>query len=209
MLNNRFGPLFDSTIFSDAKDPCPVFDGIRWHIFGSGGSSSSEIWKILHATSPDLTGPWTIEEPSVLHGLSGPHVAAPGVIMDQNINRMHMFVQSDFLDVGGNVYHLVSDDLGKNFFYTDTPICSVPNSGEAGVYDPHPAIIHGQKYVSYSGTPVVEHYQTHNVARPDIYLARSSSNSWDGPWEKLGIILKHEDVHHHNQHNHPDYEWGA
>lgn len=208
MLNNRIGPLFESPLYSDTKDPCPIFDGKVWHIFGSGGSSSVEIWKILHATAPTLLGPWTMESPALLHGLKGPHVAAPGVIMDLKENIIHMFVQSDFLDLGGNVYHLVSDDFGKSFCYTDTSIMSLSNTAEAGIYDPHPAIIKGQKYISYSGTPVVEHYPTHNVARPDIYLARSKSNTWNGPWERLGMILKHEDIHHHNQHNHPDYEWG-
>ncbi|MEO6508649.1 MAG: hypothetical protein ABIO02_01735, partial [Patescibacteria group bacterium] len=76
----RTGPLIDTSEFEDTKDPCPVFDGKMWHIFGSGGSSQAEVWKILHATSKSIKGPWKLEEPCVLNGLIGPHVAAPGVV---------------------------------------------------------------------------------------------------------------------------------
>src|SRR4051812_37053998 len=76
----RFGSLLTSNIYEDIKDPCPVFDGTLWHIFGSGGVRRLETWQILHATSPDLFGPWT-EQPTVyLEGVKGNHVAAPGVV---------------------------------------------------------------------------------------------------------------------------------
>jgi hypothetical protein len=46
------------------------------------------------------------------------------------------------------------------------------------------------------------------VPQPDIFLARSSSGNWFGPWDKLGKILDHDELPHHNPRHHPDYEWG-
>jgi hypothetical protein len=46
------------------------------------------------------------------------------------------------------------------------------------------------------------------VPQPDVYLARSTSNTWFGPWERIGKILDHNDLPHHNPREHPDYEWG-
>lgn len=55
----------------------------------------------------------------------------------------------------------------------------------------------------YSGMPSFK-----RVPQPDIYLARSLSESWFGPWERLGKILDHSELPHHNARDHPDYEWG-
>ena len=50
---NQF-PLFQPKNTEDLKDPCPVFDGEIWHVFGSSGNVKQEKWSILHATAPDL-----------------------------------------------------------------------------------------------------------------------------------------------------------
>src|SRR4051812_40072086 len=81
----RIGPLWQESQYRDTKDPCPVFDGKQWHIFGSGGMAVSddpetrETWDLLHATAPAVHGPWTEQPSIVLEGLNGLHVAAPGV----------------------------------------------------------------------------------------------------------------------------------
>lgn len=207
-LLSRIGPLLAQPVqYTDTKDPCPVFDGKTWHIFGSGGSSSVEVWKILHATAPSLEGPWTEQPPATLQGVSGDHVAAPGVVYDEQEKVFHMFVQKDFMALGGTVEHLTSSN-GTLFNQTDTALHSLAGAGEAGIYDPHPTIIHGQKYITYSGTPNVEQTPHYYRSYPDIYLAKSTTNTWDGPWKRMGRILGHEEVPHHNQPNHPDYEWG-
>ncbi|GEM_PF-689099 len=207
-LINRIGPLISQpTQYTDTKDPCPVFDGKIWHIFGSGGSSQVEVWKILHATAQSLEGPWQEQPPAILEGVSGDHVAAPGVVYDEQEKIFHMFVQKDFAALGGTVEHLISKN-GTLFRHADTALRSILNTGEAGIYDPQPTIIKGQKYLSYSGTPTAEQLPTFFLAKPDLYLAKSTTNSWDGPWERMGRILGHEEVPHHNQHDHPDYEWG-
>jgi hypothetical protein len=46
------------------------------------------------------------------------------------------------------------------------------------------------------------------IGHGDIYLARSLSESWQGPWQSLGPILTHAAVPFHNQHDDPTYEWG-
>jgi hypothetical protein len=191
--------VLDSGQIRDIKDPCPVFDGNIWHIFGSRGTTITETWKLLHATSPTIDGPWVLEDPVELVGVEGDKIAAPGVIYDFEEKIFHMFVHSSFLDVDTHVYHLASSD-GKRFELIDISFSSVPGSQEASIYDPHPAIINGKKFISYSGAPA--------VGRPDIYLAESETNTWYGPWERLGMILSHNEVPHHNQHDHPDYEWG-
>jgi hypothetical protein len=111
-----------------------------------------------------------------------------------------MFLQHDFNILGGNIEHLVSDDRGQTFVHHDTSLLSVPGGPEAGIYDPDPAEIDGTLYLTYSGMSV--------IGQPDLYLARSVSGTWDGPWERVGRILGHADVEYHNQVDDEDYEWG-
>lgn len=204
-------PLFKSTHFADSKDPCPVYDGKRWHIFGSGGSVSREEWQLIHATAEFIEGPWQEEEPVILRGLSGPHVAAPGVVYDETDQLFHMFIQSDFLALDGTVEYLTSPD-GKVFTCQDSVLQSLARTGEAGIYDPHPAVLGDRKLLVYSGTPVVERHETGRfIAKPDLYLAESTSGHWRGPWERRGKILDHTEIAwHHNQINEAEtYEWGV
>ncbi|WP_245458680.1 hypothetical protein [Mesorhizobium sp. M8A.F.Ca.ET.057.01.1.1] len=91
-------PLFHPQSVDDLKDPCPVFDGKLWHVFGSSGTVNSETWKILHATAHAIHGPWTEHEAIVLP-ISGSGVAAPGVIHDSGV--FHMFIQTEFMKSGG------------------------------------------------------------------------------------------------------------
>jgi hypothetical protein len=192
-------PLFNPQSVDDLKDPCPVFDGQRWHIFGSSGTVTSEAWSILHATAPDMYGPWTEHAPLVLP-VSGSGVAAPGVIFEAGV--FHMFIQTEFMKSGGRCEHAVSND-GFNWVVVTPALLSLPNTDEDGIYDPHPANIGGKRYLVYSGMPKFE-----SVPQPDIYLARSMSDSWFGPWKRQGKILDHLDLPHHNPREHPDYEWG-
>jgi hypothetical protein len=192
-------PLFDPQHVDDLKDPCPVFDGSYWHVFGSSGTVTSESWGILHATAPDLYGPWIEHEPIRLP-VSGSGIAAPGVIFEAGV--FHMFIQTEFMRSGGRCEHAISSD-GFQWVVQNPAIMSVPESGEDGIYDPHPAIIGSQRYLVYSGMPKFS-----RVPQPDIYLARSMSQSWFGPWKRMGKILDHLEVPHHNPRDHPDYEWG-
>jgi hypothetical protein len=201
----KYGPLYVDSQFRDTKDPCPVFDGAMWHIYGSGGDVVTEEWKVLHATAPSATGPWVEQAPVGLVGLEGDHVAAPGVVYADK--TFHMFIQTDFTAPGGMVEYLTSGD-GQTFVHEHTALFPVPHTSEAGMYDPHPATIHGKKYLVYSGAPSVEREGRH-VMQPDIYLAASLSDNWSGPWQRVGKILDHEDIaEHHNQRGADDYEWG-
>lgn len=113
-----------------------------------------------------------------------------------------MFVQTEFMKSGGRCEHAVSND-GFNWVVLRPAILATPGTGEDGIYDPHPAMIAGQRYLAYSGMPPFT-----RVPQPDIYLARSMSDSWFGPWKRLGKILDHSELPHHNSREHPDYEWG-
>lgn len=198
-----------SLMYRDTKDPCVVWDEITqvWHLYGSGGSTITEQWKILHATARTLEGPWNEQPPVILSGITPtPHTCAPGVVKDKN--GFHMFLQTEFMGPEGKIYYLHSQD-GQTFSYVNVAITALPNTDQASMYDPHPAIVsnHGKTayYLTYSAGPDT------GYGRPvhgDIYLAKSISNSWNGPWERLGQILNHTDVPHHNQHEYEDYEWG-
>lgn len=204
----KVGPLFDSERFKDVKDPCICFDGKTWHIYGSGGDVRREEWEILHATAPSIEGPWTEREPAVLRGVIGPHVAAPSVVYDFEDKLFHMAVQKDFMDVGGDIAYLVSAD---GHIFTKMRTLVVPRgASEAGLYDPHFSIIHGQKYLAYSGIPAaLARMEGPFRPQPDVYLAKSMSDRWAGYWKRVKAILKHEDIAwHHNRREHPDYEWG-
>jgi hypothetical protein len=192
-------PLFHPAVTEDLKDPCPVFDGDMWHVFGSSGNVKKEVWSILHATAPELLGPWTEHEPIKLD-VVGSGVAAPGVIFEAGV--FHMFVQTEFMKSGGRCEHAISTD-GFNWVVQPTALHAIPGTAEDGIYDPHPAMIGGQRYIVYSAMPSFS-----KVPQPDIYLARSQSESWFGPWKRMGKILDHSEVPHHNSREHPDYEWG-
>ena len=132
-------PLFHPIAVDDVKDPCPVFDGDLWHMFGSSGTVTSESWRILHATALDLYGPWLEHEPIVLP-LTGSGVAAPGVIHESGV--FHMFIQTEFMKSGGRCEHAVSND-GFHWVVLNSAILALPGTDEDGIYDPHPAIIGG------------------------------------------------------------------
>lgn len=214
------GPLLFSENFADIKDPCPVFDGKKWHIYGTGGGKKG--LEIFHFTSSNFHGPWIEERSIKLEKVVGESVAAPGVIYDDK--KFHMFVQTDCFHLDGKIEYLNSTD-GSHFNYVNTALFSlqvtqqkkenmlqqrviraIEKNPETGIYDSHPAIIRGQKYLVYSGMS--------EVGRPDIYLAKSTSNLWDGPWERVrafinkGPILTHQEVIHHNQLEGSHYEWG-
>jgi predicted GH43/DUF377 family glycosyl hydrolase len=195
---NQF-PLFHPMDLDDIKDPCPVFDGRDWHVFGSGGTVTTETWKIYHATAPAVEGPWT-QQPLITLPVTGSGVAAPGVTFEDGV--FHMFVQTEFMKSGGRCEHLVSND-GFDWTKLPTAFTALPGTDEDGIYDPHPAVIGGQKYIVYSAMA-----QFSRVPQPDVYLARSLSNTWFGPWERMGKILDHADIPHHNPRDHADYEWG-
>lgn len=207
-LVRKQGPLYSTSQFKDTKDPCPVFDGTIWHIFGSGGSVKDEKWKILHAISPNLEGAWVETDPVTLSGLSGDHVAAPGVIFDKTTKTFHMFIQTDFLATNGTVEYLISHD-SNTFTRVTTALQSIPETEEAGIYDPHPAVVKGKKFLVYSGTPRITKEGEKFISKPDIFLAISETNLWEGPWKRLGKILDHRTIaEHHNQPDDPEYEWG-
>src|SRR4051794_41101211 len=194
----RLGVLYQPRRYPDVKDPCVVFDGATWHLFGTGCGVESGL-EILHCTAPTVDGPWREEAPSRLFALEHvEHHAAPGVIAEGG--RLHLFLQETFNEVGSAIEHLVSDDRGATFVWVDTALTSLPGTAEAGVYDPDPAVIDDEKYLTYAA------FST--VGQPELFLARSTSGTWDGPWERLGCVLTHEEVAFHNQVGVDDYEWG-
>lgn len=198
-MSDRF-PLYAPSHDPEVKDPCLVHDGRRWHIFGSGGDTTSETWGIHHATAHSLAGRWRQHKTTYLP-IEGSGVAAPGVIHSDG--RFHMFIQTEFMRVNGRIEYFTSAD-GSRWKHIATPLLSIPGTEEAGIYDPHPAIIHGRKVLVYSAMPPFTH-----MPCPEIFLAASLSDGWAGPWERLGKILSHAElVEHHNQPGHPDYEWG-
>ncbi len=198
-MSDRF-PLYAPSHVREVKDPCLVFDGELWHIFGSGGDTSSEQWGIHHSTACSLAGPWTQHEIHYLP-IEGSGVAAPGVIHSEG--EFHLFVQTEFMRENGRIEYFTSPN-GFDWTHINTPLLSIPGSEEAGIYDPHPAIIGGQKALVYSAMPPFS-----GKPCPEIFLALSASNEWAGPWTRRGKILSHADVaEHHNQPGDPDYEWG-
>jgi hypothetical protein len=199
-----------SLMYRDTKDPCVIWDEKRnfWHLYGSGGNSITEQWQILHAVSQNMEGPWTELPPVMLHGIAPtPHTCAPGIIVDEN--GFHMFVQTEFMGPEGKIHYLHSTD-GQNFHHVNIAVESLANTNQASMYDPHPAIItnaQGQKeyYLTFSAGPDTGYGKP---VHGDIFLVKSKTNSWKGPWKRLGSILDHNNVPHHNQHDFEDYEWG-
>lgn len=192
------GTLYEPRRYPDVKDPSQVFDGTCWHIFGTGCGLAHGL-DIAHATASRLEGPWTELPPARLLGVDQiVFPSAPGVCAEGT--DLHMFLQHDFNVLGGHLEHLISRDGGLSFASRDTAVRSVAGTGEAGIYDPDPAEVGGERFLTYAGMSV--------IGQPDLFLARSRTGSWDGPWERLGRILDHQAVEGHNQVGDPDYEWG-
>jgi hypothetical protein len=193
----RRAPLEIATGFRQMKDPCPVFDGRSWHLFGSVWAEGFEGCSILHARADAIEGPYFETQIVELHGVAGPQIAAPGVIHDGAL--FHMFIQTAFSAFGGTLEHLVSVD-GARFDRVDTAIVSDPAIGEACIYDPQPAVVGGELFLVYAAAAT--------LGQPELHACRSSSGSWDGPWVRLGPILRQHEVPFHNRVGCRGYEWG-
>jgi hypothetical protein len=183
--------------YGGLKDPCVVRLGDEWHLFATG-CKAGYTYDVVHATAPHPLGPWTMRPPSLVAGATGPSTCAPGVVADGD--RLHLFLHDAYNLLGGTVTHLVSDDAGASFTAVSTALTSLPGTSEAGLYDAHPGEAAGAKYLVYSGMSV--------VGEPDLHLARSESGTWDGPWQRLGVVLGHDDVPFHNRRGCEHYEWG-
>ena len=179
------------------KDPCVVRFRGAWHLFATG-CKDGYTYDVVHATAPHPGGPWTPLPPCDVRGASGPSLCAPGVVAGGE--RLHMFVQEAYNLLGGTVTHLVSDDGGATFDAVAVALTSLPGTSEAGIYDAHPGAWGGEAFIVYSGMAV--------VGEPDLHLARSESGTWDGPWQRLGMVLGHDDVPCHNPRGCEGYEWG-
>ena len=189
-------PAFADARYPELKDPCAVHDGSRWHLFGTGCLEQGV--EVFHAVAESLDGPWEALPSVDVASLAGSCIAAPGLVADGEI--LHMFVQTEFNQLDGVVEHLVSDDLGQSFSHARTALTSDAAAGEAGIYDVHPCEVAGERYLVYSAFSV--------IGQPDVHLARSASGSWEGPWDRLGPVLRHEQVWCHNQRGTEAYEWG-
>ena len=192
------GELYQPRRYPDVKDPSPVFDGERWHLFGTGCGLPGGA-EVFHSSASTLSGPWREEPPPTLYGADRiRHRCAPGVVADGEL--IHLFLQHEFNVLGGHIEHLVSDDGGATFVRTRTALRANARRSEAGIYDADAAEIGGVRYLTYAAMSV--------VGQPDLYLAMSHSGSWNGPFTRLGCILDHARVPCHNQRGTKDYEWG-
>jgi hypothetical protein len=195
MLSGVPVPLSGSP-YREVKDPSPTFHAGRWHLFGTG--VRTDRFDIAHLVADDLDGPWQVLDPVDVSPIHGSCVAAPGVVAEDGV--IHLFVQTTYNELGGLVEHLVSTDDGATFTHATTALTSLPGTEEAGLYDPHPFLLDDERYLAYSAFSV--------VGQPDVHVARSTSGTWHGPWERLGAVLRHEDVWCHNQRGSAGYEWG-
>lgn len=195
---NRCPLRFDGSSYVELKDPCPVYDGHRWHLFGTAVTGPHRF-ELMHATGPDLAGPWTLADPVDVSDVTGTCVAAPGAVLHDG--RIHLFVQTDYNHFDGQIEHLVATSTDNSAFErADTALRSIAGSSEAGLYDAHPAAVGSRRYLVYAA------FDT--IGQPDLHLAECTGDGWDGPWERLGRIVDHEQVACHNQRGCPDYEWG-
>jgi hypothetical protein len=192
MISNRRGPLIDCAVHT--KDPCPVFDGTNWHIYGT--RSEGNDWRVLHAISSSIEGPYTLEPPVDI-AVDSPNACAPGVLYSNGL--FHMYMQTEFFKTKGQILYLTSAD-GRQFDLKGIALDSVPGGQEAGIYDSHPTVVNGRLYMTYSG------FQDGKSVQGDIYLATADRH--EGPWTRLGKILDHGEVPCHNPKDSDDYEWG-
>ncbi|HUR77882.1 MAG TPA: hypothetical protein VMZ22_08035 [Acidimicrobiales bacterium] len=175
-----------------------VHDGVRWHLFATGCGLRTGL-EIAHYTAASLDGTWSEREPVRLVGVDHiAHPSAPGVIAEGD--RLHMYLQHDFNVLGGHIEHLMSHDGGATFVRQGVALESLAGTCEAGVYDPDPAEIGGERYLTYAAMS--------QIGQPDIFVARSVTGEWGGPFERCGRMLGHDEVEYHNQIDDEDYEWG-
>ena len=190
-------PVLPLGPYGGLKDPCVVRFHGAWHLFATGCKDGYE-YDVVHAVAPRPTGPWTMLPPADVVGAAGPSLCAPGVVADGD--RLHLFVQETYNLLGGTITHLVSEDAGVSFHAVSVALTSLPGTSEAGIYDAHPGEVGDGKYLTYAGMAT--------VGEPEIHIARSLTGTWDGPWERLGVALGHDDIDCHNPRGCPAYEWG-
>ena len=194
---SRYGPIEIAAAVRQVKDPCPVFDGRVWHLFGSAWAEGVDGCSILHAQAGSIEGPYAGAEAATLVGVSGPQLSAPGVIHDGAL--FHMFIQTAFSSFGGTIEHLVSVD-GARFDRVDTALTSDLDHDETCIYDAQPAVIDGDLYLAFAAATT--------IGQPELHACRSLSGTWSGPWERLGPILRQAEVPFHNIVGCRGYEWG-
>lgn len=185
-------PLVTSRFFPELKDPSLAYDGSRYHLYGTG-CLGPHRWGIYHFVATTPHGPWEELTPCSINA-QGPQLCAPSVVFEAGV--FHMFVQTACFELGWPLLQLVSTD-GANFRSQGTALSPPPGDGYYDVEAVHWA---GEHYLTYSAM--------HQVGHGDIYLAKSRTNTWFGPWETVGCILEHTNVPFHNQHADRDYEWG-
>jgi hypothetical protein len=181
--------------YGGLKDPCVVRLRDEWHLFATG-CKDGFTYDVVHATAPHPSGPWTFRDPCRLLGADGPSACAPGVVVEGE--TLHLYLQQSYNTLGGHITHLVSEDGGDTFETQGIALRSLAGSSEAGIYDAHPCVVGGTRYLVYAG------FST--VGEPDLHLARATS--WNGPWERRGVVLDHDDVPCHNMRGCEQYEWG-
>ncbi len=185
--------------YAEYKDPCIAWYDREWHLFATGILPNNRFhYQVVHGRRTQLGTHWSAVRPVALARATGPSVCAPGVVSDGEL--VHLFIQQAYNVLGSSIMHFVSADGGLTFERRPDALQARADTGEAGLYDAHPATVAGSPYLAYSATSV--------VGQSDIHLARAAGDDWNGPWERLGLLIGHADVPWHNQPGDADYEWG-
>lgn len=200
------------------KDFCIVppinSESNEWVGFGSGGTSETEQWLNLRITADNPYGPFTLQEPAVLLDKSGkefigPQLCAPSVCYDAEKQEYVMSIQEACFEIKRDIHIFTSKD-GKTFYHQSSvfsPEAALPHSG---AYDPeHSEIkIRNANGVVTGTTKICVYTGINRVSLGSIFLIKSTTNSWEGPWElKARIFGSEQAKRHHNQDSDPDREW--
>jgi hypothetical protein len=152
-----------------SDDPCPVFDGKRWHCFGQGEGEDGR-WGIYHSSSLSEYGPWVGHAVIYLLGVAN-STQPPGVIYEDG--AFHLFVNALSKDGDGFAYFISLD--GEQWYSVDTT--SSVKSGHVSVYNPKPVAVDDVKYLIYS-----------DGKSSDRFIAKSKTDTWNGPWLRMGVL---------------------
>lgn len=230
-LVNVFRQNAEDKRLIEVKDPAivPMPDGsymLYATVFGPGISREDIIGR-FHASHPQ--GPWHQLESARVHGVTGPEVCAPQVLLSEENGQLlwTMYVQTSCFEQDGHIAVAVSRD-GKDFYALPTPAMTrhaINQHSVVCLYDVSVSDIHlkGKPYecMVFSGyrhfNPVAAGHDTLETGIMssitqngcgDLYMSLREKDGFSSEWSTPKLILKQEDVPFHNHPASPNFEWG-
>lgn len=174
-------------------------------IFGPGIPKKDIIGR-FHAAQPE--GPWRQMESATVHGITGPEICAPQVLLGEENGAplWTMYVQTSCFKPDG-VIAVATSHNGIDFYAHPAPVLTRDDVQPQSVISLYDVSVSD---ISLAGTDyecmVFSGYR--HIGCGDLYMSLRRKDCPGGPWDKPQLILAQEDMPFHNRPGSANFEWG-